>query len=152
MANIIHRVGIQAPLSRVYDALSTIDGLSQWWTKDTTGSSRVGGTIEFRFQNPKGDLIGEMHMEVQKPSEPHQVRWRCKNGPEDWIGTDLTFDLKQEGDYTIVLFGHRNWKEATESTAHCSMKWAIFLMSLKTLIETGKGKPSPHDVKIDNWN
>jgi hypothetical protein len=35
---------------------------------------------------------------------------------------------------------------------HCSTKWAVFLMSLKSLVETGKGSPDPHDVKIDNWN
>ena len=35
---------------------------------------------------------------------------------------------------------------------HCNTKWAMFLMSLKSLVETGKGLPSPHDVKIDNWN
>jgi hypothetical protein len=32
------------------------------------------------------------------------------------------------------------------------MKWAMFLMSLRELVETGKGKPAPGDVKIDNWN
>jgi hypothetical protein len=32
------------------------------------------------------------------------------------------------------------------------MKWAVFLLSLRDYIETGKGKPSPHDLKIDNWN
>jgi hypothetical protein len=26
-----------------------------------------------------------------------------------------------------------------------------FLMSLKSLIETGEGGPSPRDVKTDNW-
>jgi hypothetical protein len=35
---------------------------------------------------------------------------------------------------------------------HCTTKWAIFMMSLKTLCESGKGSPSPNDVKIDNWN
>jgi len=52
----------------------------------------------------------------------------------------------------IVLFGHRNWREATESTYHCSMKWATFLLSLREYVETGTGKPSPNDLKIDNWN
>jgi hypothetical protein len=32
------------------------------------------------------------------------------------------------------------------------MKWATFLLSLRDYVETGKGKPSPHDLKIDNWN
>jgi hypothetical protein len=29
---------------------------------------------------------------------------------------------------------------------------ATFLLSLRALTETGKGKPSPDDLKIDNWN
>ncbi len=35
---------------------------------------------------------------------------------------------------------------------HCSTKWGVFLMSLKSLVETGKGAPDPNDVKLDNWN
>jgi hypothetical protein len=35
---------------------------------------------------------------------------------------------------------------------HCSTKWGVFLMSLKSLLETGKGAPAPNDIKIDNWN
>jgi hypothetical protein len=34
----------------------------------------------------------------------------------------------------------------------CSTKWALFLMSLKSLVETGKGAPSPGDVPISNWH
>lgn len=33
---------------------------------------------------------------------------------------------------------------------HCSTKWAMFLMSLKSLVETGKGAPYPEDVQISN--
>jgi hypothetical protein len=31
---------------------------------------------------------------------------------------------------------------------HCSTKWATFLLSLKQLLETGKGRPAPDEVKI----
>jgi hypothetical protein len=31
---------------------------------------------------------------------------------------------------------------------HCSTKWAIYLMSLKSLAETGTGKPNPNDTHI----
>ena len=152
MVDIIHRVGIKAPISRVYAALSTIEGLAGWWTKETTGTSKMGGTIEFRFRDTNGEIMGAMDMEVLALDTNKNVHWRCKSGPEEWIGTDVTFDITQDGDYTIVLFGHRNWREAVEFTAHCSMKWATFLLSLKDLLETGKGKPAPNDIKIDNWN
>ncbi len=31
---------------------------------------------------------------------------------------------------------------------HCSTKWAVFLMSLKDLLEKSDGRPAPRDVKI----
>lgn len=152
MADIIHRVGIKAGPDKVFRALSTIDGLAGWWTTDTSGVADQGKTIEFQFRDPDGTIIGGCEVEVVKLEPFKGVRWKCVKGPEEWIGTDITFELKQENAFTIVLFGHRNWKESVEFTAHCSTKWGVFLMSLKDLIETGKGRPSPMDVKIDNWN
>lgn len=152
MTNIIHRVGMKAPIAKVYEAVATAAGVASWWTKDTRGSATIGGMMEMIFFSPEGIEKGRMEMEVLTLETNKKVQWRCKAGPQEWIGTDITFDLKEEGDYTVLIFGHRNWKEAVEFTAHCSMKWATFLMSLKELIETGKGKPSPVDTKIDNWN
>lgn len=152
MVNIIHRVGIKAPTAKVYKAVSTIESLAHWWTEETNGEEQVGGKIEFTFRTQAGDVKGKMVMEVLDLIPEKSVRWRCVDGPPDWIGTDITFELSVQDDQTIIIFGHRNWAEATESTAHCSMKWAIFLLSLREYVETGKGKASPHDVKIDNWN
>ena len=152
MADIIHRVGIKAPLAQVYAALATVEGVAGWWTKETTGVSKPGETIDVRFLTPQGKEIGGMTMDVLALEPNKKVHWRFKTGPAEWVGTDAIFDLREEGDYTIVLFGHKNWREPVEFMAHCSMKWASFMLSLKELVETGRGKPSPHDIKIDNWN
>jgi uncharacterized protein YndB with AHSA1/START domain len=152
MADIIHRIGIKSPAAQVYNALSTIDGLAHWWTQDVTGNDRVGGKLEFNFRTKAGEQLGRIVMEVQALNSPDKVQWRGVDEPEEWVGTDITFDLSQQDDLTIVLFGHRNWREATEFTAHCSMKWATFLLSLRDYVETGAGSPSPDDMKIDNWN
>jgi uncharacterized protein YndB with AHSA1/START domain len=152
MVDIIHRIGIKAPVTEVYNALTTFAGLANWWTEDVSGDGKIGGEIEFRFLTKSGELLGGMVMEVQELGENKDVRWRCVDGPAEWIGTDITFQLSEQDGQTIVLFGHRNWREAVEATAHCSMKWATFLLSLREYVETGKGKPSPHDLKIDNWN
>ena len=152
MVNIIHRIGIKASPTQVYAALENISGLSSWWTQDVNGSADLGGNIEFIFRAENGDLKGSMTMQVEESTSPDFLRWRCVDGPAEWIGTDITFELSQQGDQTILLFGHRNWREAVEFTAHCSMKWATFLLSLRSYVETGKGRPSPLDLKIDNWN
>ena len=151
MPDIIHRVGIRAPASAVYDAIATTGGVAGWWTEETTGDARVGGTITVCFRD-HGVEKGRMEMEVVRLDPGREVQWRVRTGPEEWIGTDVTFALREEGGYTIVLFGHRGWREAAEFMAHCSMKWATFLLSLRALVETGRGSPSPGDLKIDDWN
>lgn len=152
MPDINHRVGIKAPVSKVYAALSTVEGVAGWWTQQTSGSSKVGGTIGVRFHSPDGKEIGAMKMEVGALEPNKKVQWRFTSGPEEWVGTEVVYDLHQDGDYTIVLFGHKHWRESDEFMSHCSMKWATFLLSLRELVETGNGRPAPHDIKIDNWN
>ncbi len=152
MVNIIHRIGIRATPDRVYKAVATVAGVRSWWTEDVEGDEKVGGNMEFTFRSATGDIIGNMIMKITELNNEKNVRWKCTDGPEEWIGTDITFDLSLQDEQVILIFGHRNWKEAVEFTAHCSMKWATFLLSLREYVETGKGKPSPNDLKIDNWN
>ena len=152
MVDIIHRVGIKAEVSKVYAALATVEGVASWWTRETTGESKPGGSVKVRFSSPTGKEMGKMEFEVTKLQPDREVRWRFTSGPEEWLGTSVSFKLTQDGEYTLVAFGHNDWREAVEFTAHCSMKWATFLLSLKQLVETGAGRPSPDDLKIDNWN
>ena len=151
MVDILHRVGIKSSLDEVYKALATREGVAAWWTNHTQGESKVGGTLKFSF-TADGVEIGGFEMKVLELHPAELVRWQVVDGPAEWIGTTISFELKQDGDYCIVLFKHQGWKEPVEFMHHCSTKWAIFLMSLKSLLETGKGQPNPNDIKIDNWN
>ena len=149
--DIAHRVGIRSSSEAVYEALASRRGVAAWWTESTTGEVRAGGTFDVRFMS-RGEEIGGMTMKILELRPSELVLWEVMAGPAEWIGTTIRFSLKQEGDYCIVLFTHENWAEQVEVMRHCSMKWAIFMMSLKALVETGAGQPSPRDVKIDNWN
>ena len=147
MADILHRVGVEhSSPQRVYDALTTLDGLSGWWAEKTTGDPDPGGVLEFRF-GPGG-----IDMKVVELEPGRLVRWEVVGGPEEWIGTEVRFDLRQDGDWTIVLFRHESWREPVEFMSHCSTKWATYLVSLKQLLETGRGAPDPHDLLISDWH
>ncbi len=76
------------------------------------------------------------------------VKWKCVRGPEEWVDTELTFQLVPKDDQTFVLFTHAKWKEPVEFMHHCSTKWATFLLSLKAWLERAEGRPAPYDVKI----
>ena len=146
--DILHRVGIQSSPETVYNALSTREGLAAWCTTATQGESKVGGVIKFRF-SADGSEIGGFDMKVLQLHPASCVEWQVIDGPADWIGTTIRFDLKQDGDYCLLLFKHQGWKDPVEFMHHCSTKWATYLMSLKSLIETGKGRPNPDDVRIN---
>jgi hypothetical protein len=147
MVDILHKVGIKSSSPEHADrALTTLEGLSGWWTRDTKGDSKeVGGVIRFRFGN------GGFDMKVLALQPGKRVLWQVVDGPAEWIGTKVSFDLRQEGDWTIIFFKHEGWKEPVEFMHHCSTKWAVFLLSLKSQLETGKGAPWPNEVKLDSW-
>ena len=148
VVDILHRVGVRTTSpEKVYDALTDVGALAGWWTEDTQGSGAVGGVLEFRFPP-----VGGFDMEVVEAVPDKRVAWRVVDGPQEWIGTTVDWDLRQDGDWTIVLFSHRGWAEPVEFMHHCSTKWATFLMSLKSLVETGAGAPAPDDVVISDWH
>lgn len=147
MPDIRHRVGVRAPLDEVYRAVATPEGLAGWWTTDTIGDREVGGKLAFRF----GDL-GGFDMEILELDPAGRVRWRVTDGPEEWIGTEIDWRLDQRDEWTIVQFAHEGWREPVEFVGHCSTKWATFLLSLRDLVETGRGRPAPDDVRIGDWH
>ena len=77
------------------------------------------------------------------------VVWECLAGPDEWIGTRVEFTLATDPE-TTLFFRHAGWAEESPFLHHCSMKWATFLMSLRSLLEDGAGRPFPDDVHITN--
>jgi uncharacterized protein YndB with AHSA1/START domain len=145
MPDILHKVGIKSSVENTYKALAAVDDLSGWWTSDTRGESKVGGVLRFRFGE------GGFDMKVLELQSNERVLWQVVDGPEEWVGTKISFDLKQNGNWTVVLFKHQGWEEPVEFMYHCSTKWAVFLLSLKSFLETGKGAPWPNEIKLDSW-
>jgi len=145
MADILHRVYIEVPPSQVYEALTRESGLAGWWTPEVEARDVLGSTAKFRFG--QADLGNDMQITALEPGR--QVAWRCTWGGDEWLGTELTFDLKPYKQGTLLLFAHKGWKDTTEHFAHCNTKWAFYLaVSLKQYLETGQGVPFPKDPKF----
>jgi len=141
--DILHRVGIKAPAGQVFRALTEPAGLAGWWTRDVAAEPAAGAVNQFRF----GDK-GYNQMKVVELVPSARVRWLCVDGAEEWIGTKVSFDFKQQDGLTIVLFAQRGWREPVEFMHYCSTKWGTYMQSLKSLCETGKGTPYPDDIDI----
>ena len=148
MADIRHRVGVYASQKKVYETVSTIAGLSQWWTRDVRGDADK--QLEFYFGGDKPGAV--MRVAERVPFE--RVVWECVDGPGEWVGTTLTFDLRPgpKEEETVVKFTHTDWREPVEFMHHCSTRWAQFLIGLKTGLEGGGWQPHPVMPAVSSWN
>ena len=137
MPDILHRVGIAADPTRVFEALTTVEGIRHWWSEDTKGDASNGGAFQFR-----SNRLEVVH------ADPSLVTWRYSGPAKEWESTEITFRLEWRDGQTIVLFKQAGWREPVEFMHHCSTKWATFLLSLKDYVEQGEGHPEPRDIKI----
>jgi len=143
---ISHQIGVKASPEEIYQALTDTKKLAQWWTSDTRGSgTKVGDTLEFWF----GEFCQKFRVKALKPVS--RVAWKSPTGQgaDEWEETEVMFDISADDKQTYIRFQHSGWRKNTDFYAHCSMKWATFMLSLKDLLEKGKGHPTPNDLQIN---
>ncbi len=141
MADIMHLLRINAQPERVYRALTTAHDVRNWWTRDCDLDEAVGGAGVFRFYDNR--VVTTVRIDALRP--PSHVGWTTlsSTAPGGWQGTTISFDLRAEGDATVLLFAHRGFPEANEGYARVTTGWAYFLFSLQRYLETGTGVPAP---------
>jgi uncharacterized protein YndB with AHSA1/START domain len=142
-----HQVGIKTTPENVYKALTETERLARWWTTDTKGSGvKVGDNLEFWFNNHS--FCQNFNVKDLEPGK--RVVWKAPTGQGagEWEDTEIAFTLSVDEKQTFVQFRHTGWKESTDFQGHCSMRWAVFLLSLREFLETGKGRPIPYDLEV----
>ena len=130
-----HLFHINASKEKVFEAISTINGLSNWWTVQTAGSSDVGGIIEFRFGN-----MGGVDMKVTESLPDEKISWQCVASQYGWVGNTFTIALDENEGKTGVRFTHDGWEVQDDFYAGCSFSWARSMESLRQYCQTGKGE------------
>src|SRR5215813_14566285 len=145
MPEIMHLIKIRAAQDRVYQAVSTADGIRNWWTRDAALDARVGGTGEFGFYDHRMFI----NVRVAELTSPGHAAWdvvSSKGGVFD--GTSISFDLNSEEGITSLLFAHRGFRPDGNNIASATTRWGFYLLSLKRYLETGKGSPNPEDMEL----
>jgi len=135
MAAIAHLVRIRATPEEIYRRVATTSGIAEWFTEASSPNYCEGGTLELRFSDES------VSFDVTELIEPSRIVWHCTTRENSWFNTDIAFEFVPEGDGTIVRFDHLGWTETTDRFRDCSMSWAYFLESLRSLVEEGRGTP-----------
>ena len=135
MADIRFLFHIDAPRHKVYNAISTIEGLSEWWTKQTSGDSSLNGIIEFSF----GERW-QTKMKVIKLKQDELVGWESLDAQEQWAGSRINFKLDDNEGKTRIIFEHTGVKGTDDYLGMINFSWSRFMDSLKQLCQTGQGE------------
>ena len=136
MDNIEHINYIKAPVSDVYITLITQEGLSEIWTRHLKVKPVEGHINEFEFGDPY-----VTKMKVIELKENKRVVWTCVASDEEWVGTDVIFELSEDNGVTKIVLKHVGWRAMTDFYRWCNYNWAMFLRSLKMYCEGGEGEP-----------
>lgn len=122
----------------VFDALTTLESLSAWWTR-AEGDPTAGGQITFNFA-PGSEAV--MHVEFAERGVG--VRWTTTACMvEDWVGTSQHFDLEPlAAGGTAINFRHAGLTPRLECYDDCRSGWDHFIPSLHSYLETGTGNPN----------
>jgi uncharacterized protein YndB with AHSA1/START domain len=137
MKTILHALQLHTAPDRVYEALTTEEGLSGWWTTRVRVESGEGGVVRFTFH---GDFHPEMKQTRLEPGR--RVRWTCVAGHDNWKENTFTFDLAEADGETRMLFTQEYARELSDEVyGTYNFNWGYYLNSLKELCETGTGRP-----------
>lgn len=136
---------VNAPISEVYEALTTQRGFVRWWTTSCEVGAAEGDSITIRF----GDTFKVMSIEALCPVT--DIAWRVVQAhlvapgvtrKDEWVGTDISFHLMPLSlDSTQLLLTHTGLTRESECYDICSQGWGLFMGSLKDYLERGSGIP-----------
>ncbi|WP_272152106.1 SRPBCC family protein [Tenacibaculum aiptasiae] len=136
MSNIHHHFPINAPISEVFNIISTPKGLNIWWSKTANGNPQVGETYQLSF-GPQYNWAAE----VSRFTLNEEFELTIIDADSDWKGTKVGFILNFKDSATNVQFYHSGWKESNEHYRISCYCWAMYLRILKRYLEFGEEVP-----------
>ena len=134
MSSYVKQLVLSATVDEVYEAITTENGIKSWWTVDCDVNPEVGGIHSFRFERL---LFNSMKVLELVPNE--KVHWKCVNGWNEWIDTEVLFNLTSiEDGKTSLEFQHIGLTPSLSCYKMCSKGWDDTLLHLKQYVENGE--------------
>lgn len=136
MADLFHDFKIQASPERVFEAISTPEGLDRWWTKTSDGEPLLGAEYALGFGAGYG-----WRAKVTRCVPGSEFELEMIDAQEDWLGTRVGFAIAADGDGTAVRFHHTGWPQANAHYRRSNYCWAMYLRTMGRGIEHGESVP-----------
>ncbi len=130
MADILYDFQILAPPEKVFEAITSSEGVSAWWSKTTTGNPEEGAVYELDF-GPEY----QWKARVTKCHVATTFEWEMTECNDEWRETRIGFILDGNETATKIRFHHTGWPEQNAHYRVSSYCWAMYLRILKRYVE-----------------
>ncbi len=138
MADSLHQITIHCSANTLYQALTQDKGIQAWWTDTTHMAKQEDQHCHLWFDNHQSHFT----FRATKMLPAKRVFWLCSAGPDEWIDTQLWWEIKAIDSETCRLdFKHMNWKKDDGLFPLCNSTWGSLLQHLKEYCEAGKVNP-----------
>ena len=127
---------VKAPPERIFQALSTAQGLGKWWSYYTSGPDWENGEVTLKW--PRSSHQARVRLAETK--SPTFVEWNViEHQPmKEWNGTAIRFSLEERGSgETKVVLHHLGLVPECECYEACSDGWGYLVGQIKKLLEQG---------------
>ena len=133
MADIFHTFIINAPANKVFEGITTSEGLDNWWTKSSQENRIPGGIYNLYFGEQYNWRAIVTKYVLNKVFELQII-----DAMPDWLDTKVGFVLTEKDNITEINFYHTGWPQRNEHYKISSYCWAMYLRILKRYIEFGE--------------
>lgn len=142
MPDIFHAFPINARPEKVFQVISTSEGLDNWWTKSSEAKPGMDAEYKLYF-GPEYDW--KALVTKYQPNEAFELQ--MTDAMPDWLGTKVGFTMQASKDGTQVEFYHTGWPENSEHYRISCFCWAMYLRILKRYTEFGE--QVPYEQRLD---
>ncbi len=135
---------VQQTPEEVFAAINNVRG---WWSKEIEGrTDKLGARFDYHYRD-----VHRSSFKITGFEPGRKVVWRVEDNffnfvkdRNEWIGTDIVFEIVRKGETTEVRFTHVGLVPKYECYEVCSDAWGSYITgSLRNLITRGKGQPNP---------
>ena len=131
---------VRATPARVYDALTTSDGLDAWFTEGATVDARPGGRIQFRWKNwGPSAYTGENGGHVLEAKRPERFvfKWKADLGGYDTT-VEIDFEPRETETFVrLVEHGYEEGPVGLQDLLNRATGWGCVLTLMKFYVEHG---------------